>query len=120
MYRAIVRRQPQFHDRSGLPTCQIRNNKTHITASTPPGVGLDIKQVTDEAKDGSALAWAPEMLSPFDLRPAKRNARTHSKKQIKEVADSIFHFGFMNPVTVDDQGWIVADMQGRPLASYLA
>ncbi len=32
------------------------------------------------------------------LRPYPRNARTHSKKQIRQIATSIERFGFTNPV----------------------
>jgi len=35
------------------------------------------------------------------LRPWKRNARTHSKKQVRQIADAISEFGFVNPVIVD-------------------
>jgi DNA modification methylase len=42
------------------------------------------------------------------LRSASRNARTHSKKQIGQLADSIRAFGFINPVLVDDANCIVA------------
>jgi ParB-like chromosome segregation protein Spo0J len=36
-----------------------------------------------------------------DLRPYSRNARTHSRKQIRQIADSIKRFGFTNPVLID-------------------
>ena len=42
------------------------------------------------------------------LRPYERNARTHSKKQIKQIAASIERFGFTNPVLVSDDGEIIA------------
>lgn len=42
------------------------------------------------------------------LRPYKRNARTHSKKQVKQIAASIERFGFTNPVLVTDDGEIIA------------
>jgi DNA modification methylase len=32
------------------------------------------------------------------LRPYPGNARTHSKKQVRQIADSIQRFGFTNPV----------------------
>jgi len=38
------------------------------------------------------------------LRPYAGNARTHSKKQIKQIAASIERFGFTNPVLVSDDG----------------
>ena len=40
---------------------------------------------------------------PIDsLHPAKRNPRTHSRKQVRQIADSIERFGFTNPVLIDD------------------
>lgn len=43
-----------------------------------------------------------------DLSPYSNNARKHSKKQIKQVAESIQTFGFINPVVVDGKNTIVA------------
>src|SRR5688500_13072821 len=48
------------------------------------------------------------MLSPEALRPYPRNARTHSKKQIDQIAKSIRRFGFTNPVLIDDDNMILA------------
>jgi hypothetical protein len=45
---------------------------------------------------------------PAALRPRATNPRTHSKKQIRQIADSIERFGFTNPVLVDRTGGIVA------------
>jgi len=46
---------------------------------------------------------------PLDrLRPWRRNARTHSRKQIKQIAESIRRFGFTNPVLIDDDNHILA------------
>ncbi len=42
------------------------------------------------------------------LRPYANNARTHSKRQIKQIADSIQRFGFTNPILVADDGEILA------------
>jgi DNA modification methylase len=52
------------------------------------------------------------------LKPAARNARRHSKKQIRQIADSIERFGFTNPVIVDERGTIVAG-HGRVEAAKL-
>lgn len=43
-----------------------------------------------------------------DLKPAKRNPRTHSDKQIRQIADSIREFGCINPILVDSDNKIVA------------
>lgn len=42
------------------------------------------------------------------LKPYDNNARTHSKKQIDQIAKSIERFGFTNPVLVADDDTIVA------------
>ena len=42
------------------------------------------------------------------LRPYDRNARTHSLKQIAQIAASIKAFGFNNPVLIDKDGGIIA------------
>ncbi|MBM6583885.1 ParB N-terminal domain-containing protein [Microvirga sp. BT689] len=41
-----------------------------------------------------------EQCAITSLIPSKRNARTHSKKQIHQIAASIQEFGFTNPVLV--------------------
>lgn len=57
-------------------------------------------------------------LSVDVLKPYSRNARTHSKKQIKQIAASIRRFGFTNPVLVSDEGEIIAG-HGRVEAARL-
>src|SRR5580658_3945844 len=42
------------------------------------------------------------------IRPNPKNARTHSKKQIRQIAASIRKFGFLNPLIVDDENMILA------------
>lgn len=42
------------------------------------------------------------------LRPYAHNARTHSKKQVQQIAASIGRFGFTNPVLIADDGEIIA------------
>lgn len=53
-----------------------------------------------------------------ELTPYARNARTHSKKQIKQIARSIERFGFVNPVLIGDEGQIIAG-HGRVEAAKL-
>ena len=52
------------------------------------------------------------------LTPNRRNARTHSRKQIGQIADSIKAFGFVVPILVDEKGVIVAG-HGRHTAAKL-
>jgi hypothetical protein len=59
-----------------------------------------------------------EMVGLRDLKPAKRNARTHSKRQIEQIAASIKRFGFITPIIVDKYGQIAAG-HGRAEAAKL-
>ena len=52
------------------------------------------------------------------LRPYSRNARTHSKRQIKKIAASIQEFGFVNPILIDGDDQIIAG-HGRCAAAKL-
>ena len=45
-----------------------------------------------------------------DLRNNPQNARTHSKHQVRQIAESIKAFGFTNPVLLDHTNMIVAGM----------
>jgi DNA modification methylase len=53
-----------------------------------------------------------------ELRPQVRNARTHLKRQIRQIAESIRRFGFCNPVLIDDTKAILAG-HGRVKAAEL-
>ena len=56
--------------------------------------------------------------APDQLKPYPRNARTHSKKQIRQIAESVRQFGFTNPIIVDGEGVILAG-HGRVEAARL-
>lgn len=46
---------------------------------------------------------------PIDrLIPYARNARTHSREQVRQIAKSIQEFGFTNPILVDSEDGILA------------
>jgi hypothetical protein len=56
---------------------------------------------------------------PIDqLHAAPRNARTHSAKQVQQIATSIKQFGFVNPILVDAENRMVAG-HGRLAAAKL-
>jgi DNA modification methylase len=42
------------------------------------------------------------------LLPDPRNARTHPKRQLEQIAASIREFGFTNPILIDPEGSIIA------------
>jgi len=59
-----------------------------------------------------------EPMAVARLRPYASNARTHSKKQIRQIAASIRKFGFTNPVLISDDDEIIAG-HGRVEAARL-
>jgi ParB-like chromosome segregation protein Spo0J len=76
-------------------------SKTTITPALPPSAGR--KLAVDDV--------------PIDqLKPDPRNARVHSKKQIRQIARSIESFGFNVQVLVDNNLEVIAG-HGRILAA---
>lgn len=57
-------------------------------------------------------------LNTSELRAYARNARTHSKPQIKQIAASIRRFGFVVPILVDAESFVIAG-HGRLAAAKL-
>jgi DNA modification methylase len=53
-----------------------------------------------------------------ELKPYPRNARTHSRKQVKQIAAAIKEFRFTNPVLIDERDQIIAG-HGRVAAAKL-
>lgn len=67
-------------------------------------------------KEGASRAVIERPID--ELTPNPRNARTHSRKQLRQIANSIERFGFTNPVLIDDDGQIIAG-HGRVEAAKL-
>src|SRR4051794_34913082 len=59
-----------------------------------------------------------ETMLVSELRPYRGNARTHSKKQVCQIANSITEFGFNNPILIGDDREIIAG-HGRVEAAKL-
>src|SRR5882757_6715985 len=51
-----------------------------------------------------------------DLKSPTRNVRTHSKKQVNQIANSMVAFGWTHPILIDEHGNIIAGV-GRYLAA---
>lgn len=66
----------------------------------------------------SEIKYTVEQIPVAALKPFAKNARTHSKKQIRQIADSINRFGFTNPVLIDNENTILAG-HGRVEAARL-
>jgi len=60
------------------------------------------------AAAGRGRATGIEDITIATPRPNPRNGRTHSKKQIRQIAASIREFGFTNPVIVDENNMVLA------------
>ena len=58
------------------------------------------------------------LVSVGKLQPSKRKLRTHSKKQVRQLADSILQFGFIGAIVTDEHHNVLAGY-GRLLASKL-
>jgi DNA modification methylase len=87
-----------------------RSRPAKVQHETPTVSGL-------AAGSGSALG-AIEAVPVGRLRPYPGNPRTHSKKQVRQIADSIRRFGFTNPVLIGEDGEIIAG-HGRVEAAKL-
>jgi hypothetical protein len=59
-----------------------------------------------------------QALSISQIKLDERNARTHSAKQIRQIANSIAAFGFTNPLLVTENGTLIAG-EGRYRAAQL-
>jgi DNA modification methylase len=90
-----------------------RGTKWSESAPTPATA-----KASDSALVTTVQALAIESMPVAGLRPHRGNARTHSKKQIQQIVDSIRQFGFTNPVLVGENGEIIAG-HGRVEAAKL-
>ena len=69
------------------------------------------------AQQDPAIEIVPVEIVPVArLRPYAGNARTHSTKQIRQIAESIRRFGFTNPVLISQDDDIIAG-HGRVAAA---
>jgi len=63
---------------------------------------------TDEPRNNPSVHRHLEYVATDKLTPNARNARTHSKKQIRQIAESVRQFGFNNPILIDDAYEVIA------------
>jgi hypothetical protein len=78
-------------------------------------------QPSTSSHHGAAVPAATgriEIVQVDRLTAYKGDARTHSRKEIRKIADSIERFGFVNPALIDDAGEIIAG-HGRVEAAKL-
>jgi len=66
------------------------------------------RQVTQDAHTRSAVQPDVRLVPLSKLRPSAQNARTHSKKQIRQIANSMAAFGWTYPILTDEDDNIIA------------
>jgi DNA modification methylase len=66
-----------------------------------------IKASRNASEAGRNSLHQIKWVSPHALKPNPRNVRIHSKKQIRQIADSIVAFGFVVPIVVDENDTIL-------------
>jgi DNA modification methylase len=64
------------------------------------------------------MFYVQKLIPIAKIRPNPKNARTHSGKQIRQIANSIQAFGFTVPVLIDERGFLIAG-HGRWEAAHL-
>jgi ParB-like nuclease domain len=105
-----------------------RRNASRALTATPEG-GVLSRSISEEqprltpdtpkaAVTEPSRTIAIEPLSVASLRPYPGNPRTHSRKQVRQIAESIRRFGFTNPVLIGEGGEIIAG-HGRVEAAKL-
>lgn len=84
------------------PPVRHRSRPTTTRNAAANTVALRL-EIPDALKGASISQRAIDSLTPY-----KRNARTHSSKQIAKLAASITEFGFVNPILVDAEDNVIA------------
>jgi hypothetical protein len=92
--------------------------RSHEAPPRPRGPARQPSAVQAQANQFRSFAAATGTAKSQTLRPHHHNARTHSKRQIEQIAQSIERFGFLNPVLIDASGAIIAG-HGRVEAAKL-
>ena len=79
-----------------------RNRKTAHKSQNPNKLDARFTPVQTE------LIPLLEFVGVGDLNPSPKNPRTHSKKQVRELAKSIEEFGFTVPALIDEDNRVLA------------
>jgi DNA modification methylase len=67
-----------------------------------------VRQDLQDRLEAAMSALTIKYKDPSQLRPRLTNPRTHTAKQIKQIAASIKEFGFINPILTDSADGIIA------------
>jgi hypothetical protein len=94
------------------------NDSTATRTTSPPQTLTFWRQNMPAIANHSLRDLVVEQVPICSLKPYGNNPRTHSKKQIRQLATSITTFGWTNPVLVDAANRIIAG-HGRVEAAKL-
>ena len=97
-----------------VPTIKLTNMTSNLQRSRSESVNLTkARPMSERIRDLKV-----EELGISTLKPYARNARTHTNKQIRQIAASIETFGWTNPILIDQDRQVVAG-HGRLAAAKL-
>jgi DNA modification methylase len=111
---------PWRHFSSRLFATVLKNGSTTMSQRVNPPYGEpggEFAQRSEQLRQASVLPKI-DFRSPDSLTPNPRNPRTHSRRQIRQIAESIKAFGHLVPILIDEKGVILAG-HGRLAAANL-
>jgi hypothetical protein len=79
---------------------------------------MKMRQIEVLYDSAMATTVRVQALAIRQIKLNRRNSRTHSAKQIRQIANSIVAFGFTNPLLVTEDGTLIAG-EGRYKAAQL-
>jgi hypothetical protein len=89
---------------SSLPQKDDETDDAPIAGAKPPIIYRSPRRGSDTFIRDLKV----EIVQVSVLRPYARNPRTHSTKQLSQIADSIRCFGWTNPILIDADGGVIA------------
>lgn len=90
----------------------------HSTSKTNSAVAVSVAQPASSRDLYADLHLTIEQVPIGEIKGYARNARKHSSAQIEQIKNSILSFGFVIPVTLEDDGTLIAG-HGRVAAAKL-
>jgi hypothetical protein len=97
---------PEYLDTKDAADCLEQSSATRTEGRRAPDPNESSREAPPRASELRDLHVEERAID--SLRPRRRNPRTHSAKQIRQIADSIREFGFTNPLLVDATGTVIA------------
>ena len=96
---------PRKAKRSSL----AKSSRTPVSRQKRAGTPKQISEpLTSKGARIPKLPPPVELADVTNLQPPSRNTRTHSKRQIGQIANSIRHFGWTYPILTDENRRIIA------------